>query len=469
MFELEVPFLEKDTVKSLGARWNTATKKWFVPAGVDVNLFRNWWPAGTALATSQPLACSLLTLLTKIKTVINQNFPDREWVIAEISEITNHNGNYYLTLVEYDESGCKQAQINARIWRDKALSLMAKFQEATGSALTAGIKVLLLANINFHPQYGMAVTIDDLDPSYTIGDMLAKIKRIKETLQQEQIFTKNKQIPIPTEFTRIAVISPKQAAGLGDFSREADLLVKYQLCEFVYFTATFQGKTANLELIAAINQVLLAHQAQPFDAIVIIRGGGSVADLAWLNELELARAICLCPLAIMVGIGHKRDHTILDEVANSSFDTPSKVIANIFQVISHNAETALNDFFDSIKIAEQLLVTMANELATTMLYVRQEVFVTITTTSRELVTIWQLLVDNLQHKINSQEQELEALIREIICQGPDAVLTKGFAMASYLTGGVITSAKQAIKAKTFKLAFHDGSLLIKQVAESSGD
>lgn len=466
MFELEVPFIEKDQVKGLGARWNAQTKKWFVPAGIDMQLFRKWWPADINVESITAVAsCSLSYFLNRVRNTINQAFPDREWIVAEISEFTAHNGNYFLTLVEYDEAGHKQAQINARIWRDKTVELNTKFENATGATLCAGIKVLLLASISFHPQYGMALTIEDVDPNYTLGDMVAKINKIKEVLQQEKIIINNKLLPVPSEFTRVAVISPAQAAGLGDFNREADLLNKYNLCEFVYFTAVFQGKAAPAAIVQSIQEVLAMHQQNPFDALVIIRGGGSVADLAWLNDLELARAICLCPLHVMVGVGHKRDYTVLDEVAGGRFDTPSKVIAHIFQLIIHNAKNAMHSFIDCIKFSHNMCVIVENEIGKIINIIRSDIEFNIAHFSREISTVWQSLIENLHYILIAEERNLEALMREIICQGPEAILSKGFAMASNLTGEIIASCKEALENQSFKLTFYDGSLIVKTSSE----
>ena len=479
MFELNVPFVEKDQVKALGARWNAATKKWFVPTGIDAEIFKKWWPVDfipfTAPSTEPTSQAAVQTntlaqLLTRVQAVINQNFPTHEWVVAEISEISVHNGNYYLNLVEYNEGGQKQAQINARIWRDSAQFVLTKFKTATASDLVAGIKVLLQVSVSFNPQWGFSLTIDDIDPAYTLGDMAAKINNIKAILQQEKIFDKNKQFPAPKEFTRVAVISPATAAGLGDFQREAELLAKFDLCVFQYFTATFQGTSASTEILAAVEQVITANKVTPFDALVIIRGGGSVADLAWLNDLALARAICLAPLYVMVGIGHKRDYTVLDEVAACSFDTPSKVISHVLQVIVRNAELAFADFSECIQLAQQAINITTNNLQQLIANIKQDVHYKIEATATQITTSWQQLEENLATHCAAIEQQLESLIREVLCQSPTAVLSKGFAMATSLAGEVITSCQQAVAHRSFLLIFHDNKLKVLDscIAEQDG-
>jgi exodeoxyribonuclease VII large subunit len=188
---------------------------------------------------------------------------------------------------------------------------------------------------------GLDLIVEDVDPSYTLGDLAAKLARIREKLQQTGLYGRNKQLPAPLEFVRVAVISPETSAGLGDFRREADLLQTAILCEFHLFPATFQGVETSSSIQSAVLQALTAHKQRPFDALVIIRGGGSVTDLAWLNDLDLAKLLCQSPVPIFTGIGHERDNTILDEIAHSRFDTPSKVVLHITTTIKENASTAI--------------------------------------------------------------------------------------------------------------------------------
>ena len=207
--------------------------------------------------------------------------------------------------------------------------------------LRTDIKILCLARVRFDVLYGLDLIIEDVDPAFTLGDLAAKLRRIRERLTQERLYDLNRRLPAPAEFVRVAVISPETSAGLGDFRREADRLQAAGLCDFSFFPATFQGMEAPSSLRTAVNEVLAAHRQRPFNALAIIRGGGSVTDLAWLDDLELARLVCRCPVPVFTGIGHERDDTILDEVAHRRFDTPSKVALHITQAIRDNALGAL--------------------------------------------------------------------------------------------------------------------------------
>lgn len=227
------------------------------------------------------------------------------------------------------------------IWKGRATGITQKFVEATGEGLRTDIKILCLVRVRFDPLYGLDLAIEDVDPSYTLGDLAAKLARIRQRLVDELLYERNQSLPAPVEFVRVAVISPETSTGLGDFRRETDRLQDAGLCEFLYFDATFQGLDALSSIRTAVSEALAAHRQRPFDALVIIRGGGSATDLAWLNDLELARLLCQSPISLFTGIGHERDNTILDEIAHRRFDTPSKVALHIATAIRDNALAAI--------------------------------------------------------------------------------------------------------------------------------
>ena len=160
-------------------------------------------------------------------------------------------------------------------------------------------------------------------------------------MKADGVFDRNRQLPTPWDYRTLLVVSPPRAAGLGDFARDADRLQQHGLCDAVYAHSRFEGEGATESIRDAIEAAIAAwpHQSLP-DAIVIIRGGGAVNDLAWLNDYALARYVCLSPVPVLTGIGHERDNTILDEVAHQRFDTPSKVVSGIQALIVKRAREA---------------------------------------------------------------------------------------------------------------------------------
>lgn len=465
MIELNVPFLEKDEVKRLGARWNSSSKRWYIPAGVNCEPFVRWLPddidLSSVIAVNQDKTeYSLSAFLFKISDVVQKNFTTATWVSAEISELRLNKGHLFITLVEHDALGNMIARTSARIWQTQVETINNKFMQGTGANLEAGIKVLVLARVEFHPQYGLALFIDDIDPSYTLGDMAAKLAKIREVLTAEKILNNNKLLPRPQDFVRVAVISPQNAAGLGDFNREADILVKHKLCEFEYFTAVFQGEQAPLDICKALDAAIKQHNIKPFDALVIIRGGGAISDLAWLNNEQLARAVCLCPMHVMAGIGHERDYTIIDEVAGERFDTPSKVIQRIFNFIVNNAVAAETDYLEISRIAKQQVI-LAQRNAT-------ESYNITALTAQNILQRFDEKIANLLQQIGNQSQQLcntvekqiQAVISEILSQSPKNILQKGFALVSALSGKLITSKLQANNEQKLKIQFHDGNITV---------
>ena len=348
--DLRVPYAEKDQVKVHGARWDRENQTWYAPPGTDLENLKRWLPKGVLPESNEPTPTSpkvaekgiaLTELLGRVKGVIDERFPNAVWVRAEISELRGKNGHLYLTLTERNDRGDILAQAKGIIWKNRAENLTTKFEDATGEGLKTDIKILCLARVRFDPLYGLDLIIEDVDPSYTLGDLAAKLARIRENLQQTGLYERNKRLPAPVDFVRVAVISPETSAGLGDFRREADMLQNAGLCEFRLFPATFQGVETSSSIQTAVLQALTAHKQDRFDALVVIRGGGSVTDLAWLNDLELAKLLCQAPVPVFSGIGHERDNTILDEIAHTRFDTPSKVALHIKTTIKDNAVGAI--------------------------------------------------------------------------------------------------------------------------------
>jgi exodeoxyribonuclease VII large subunit len=362
--DLVVPYVEKEDAKALGARWDVDRKVWYAPPGSDLQLLGRWLPrdfmpaqpAESDEAAEPERGTTLIDLLAQVRLAVEGALPEAVWVRAEISELRGKNGHLYPTLTQRNDRGDVLAQTSAAIWKGRATGITKKFVEATGEGLRTDIKILCLAKVRFDVLYGLDLIIEDIDPSFTLGDLAAKLRRIRERLTQERLYDLNKRLPAPVEFVRVAVISPETSAGLGDFRRETDRLQAAGLCDFAFYPTTFQGLDAPSSLRTAVNEVLAAHRRRPFDALVIIRGGGSVTDLAWLDDLELARLVCRCPIPIFTGIGHERDSTILDEVAHRRFDTPSKVALHITQTIRDNALGALAAL-EQIKLQVARIVT----------------------------------------------------------------------------------------------------------------
>ncbi|MGM8908879.1 exodeoxyribonuclease VII large subunit [Psychrobacter sp. 1U1] len=301
--------------------------------------------------------------LSAVDMVIKQTFNHRVWVKAEIRNLSSKGGHYYFELAEKDDDGKVIASCRGNLWRFKAARVLAKFERATGMPLERDLTVLLKVSAGFHAQYGFSLTIEDIDPSYTLGDLARQYAEMIDRLTGEGLLHLNQQLPTPFDIEHVLVIAPEKAAGLGDFQADANRLASTGACQFHYHHATFQGNHAPSEIRQAIvsvqQQFQDTYQRLP-DLLVIIRGGGAVGDLAYLNDYELAALVAEQPIPVWVGIGHERDKVILDEVAHTSFDTPSKVIAAIMAHLAQLVTQTLQ-YQAQIKQAAKRQLNMAEQ------------------------------------------------------------------------------------------------------------
>ena len=269
---------------------------------------------------------SLLELNLLVRDLIESEMPNEYWVEAEIGEMREVAGNCFLELIEKDErSNTPVAKASAKCWRSRWGLVSAHFLRVTGKNMTKGMKVLLKVYAQFHENYGFSWIINDVDPTFTMGDMALKRKRIVAQLKEEGVFDANRELTLPLFTQRIAVISSAGAAGYGDFcnhlaENEYGYVFRTQL-----FPAIMQGEGVEQSVIEALNRVFLL--MEEFDCVVIARGGGATSDLSGFDALSLARNVANFPLPVITAIGHDRDESVLDMIANVRVKTPTAAAA----------------------------------------------------------------------------------------------------------------------------------------------
>jgi exodeoxyribonuclease VII large subunit len=266
---------------------------------------------------------SLFDLQNMIKEELNSAFSANYQVVADINEIKeNASGHCYLELVQHDEnSNIPKARLNATIWSYTYRMLKPYFENETGTPLSEGMKILVTVQIQYHELYGLSLNIIDIDPSYTVGEIQLQRQQTIKKLIDDGIFDMNKCLQIPILPLRIAIISSATAAGYRDFINHLynnDYNYNFQT---TLFAAAMQGKDAETSIIAAIDEIYKI--VDRFDVLVIIRGGGSVSDLACFDSYLLASCIAQIPVPVITGIGHDKDMSVVDMVANTMMKTPT--------------------------------------------------------------------------------------------------------------------------------------------------
>ncbi|MND99433.1 Exodeoxyribonuclease 7 large subunit [compost metagenome] len=414
---------------------------------------------------------SLSEYLNTVQEVIRVAFDEPVWVKAEIRNLSIKGGHYYLELAEKEEDTDKViASCKATIWKFSAAKMVLKFERESGIELSRDLNVLIKVKARFDPQYGFSVNIEDIDSSYTLGDIARRYQQLLERLSTEGLVNKNKSLPTPFDIQNVLVIAPENAAGLGDFKKDADALSKAGVCHFVYQTATFQGNTAAVSiaesLANALRQWAKEFNAAP-DLIVIIRGGGAVNDLAYLNDYDLAALLCKRSVPIWVGIGHEKDRTILDEVAHRSFDTPSKVIGGIRNLIVERTQEVLESL-QTIKLLSQHQITVYQSQNDQYIRVIKTLAHGQINEANKSLDLMKGTMQYLAHQqIKLASNQVESLMRETLLQNPRNVMAKGYGIVRS-NGKAIRLIKQ-ISGDSIQVELQDGTIEANVTQVSTND
>ena len=445
---------------------------------------------------------SLSEYLSEIRQAIVQHGPGRQWIRVEISSLQKrYKGFWLLEFSETSEQGEQTAKVKGICRMGNCARIDHKFQKAAGGELQQGMKVLIQAECSLHTIYGIQLELLDVDPNYTLGDMEAKLKRIRSQLAQEGIYRNNKQLAPPRDFTNILLITPEQAAGLGDFMQNMGLLQESNLIKVTAETAVFEGSDAGRQISSIISKY--SKYRNQFDAIFIIRGGGPKTSLAWLNDYQIAQAICDCGIPVIAGVGHERDYTIIDEVAHLALGTPSKAAGHIEQTIFRQAENALSNWEYIRQYLSGIIQNSGKECDHAMNYIAHTAKYLVQASenscdqfrqsvrdnagyihkreSDQCDNIMQFLSDNsksrIQYAKNSAEELLysqivkdskafvvqmkrdtRSMISEITSSGPRATLRRGFALTRNKNGRVVSSLEGAAREQELEIEYWDGKV-----------
>lgn len=274
---------------------------------------------------------TLLELNKNIQETIHDGFPNAVWVVAEISELkVNRNGHCYLELIEKDAiSDHIIAKSRAVIWAFTFRMVKPYFEKITGQELVPGLKVLVKASVEFHEMYGLSLNITDIDPNYTLGDVAQKRTEIIKRLEDEGVINMNKELLFPLVPQKIAIISSETAAGYQDFIQQLENNSLGYTFYYKLFPSVMQGTQSEDSIIRSLEKIY--ENENFFDLVVIIRGGGSQADLSYFNNYLVAANVAQYPLPVLTGIGHDKDESIVDLVAHKKLKTPTAVAEYIIE------------------------------------------------------------------------------------------------------------------------------------------
>lgn len=286
---------------------------------------------------------TLFELNSLVRKTIELTLPDCYWVEAELTEVRERSGHCYMELIQKDEFGTALvARASAKCWRSTWSLVRPHFERVTGECLHAGMKVLLQVYAQFHENFGFSWIVTDIDPTFTLGDMARKRQEVIKQLKAEGVFDLNKELTLSPFAKHIAVISSETAAGYGDFCNQLSTNPYGFSFDITLFPAIMQGERTEESIISALNAINT--DADSFDCVVIIRGGGAVSDLSAFDSLTLAENVANFPLPVITGIGHERDESVVDMVAHTRVKTPTAAAALLTDNLKRTA-----DFIDSAR------------------------------------------------------------------------------------------------------------------------
>lgn len=404
---------------------------------------------------------SLYELNALVKRSINSCMPDTYWVQAELSDVrSNYSGHCYLEFLQKEPRGNNLiAKARGTIWSNVYRLLKPYFEEETGQAFVAGIKVLVNVSVEFHELYGYSLTVQDIDPTYTLGDMARRRREILKQLEEEGVLTLNKELELPLLTRRIAVISSATAAGYGDFCNQ----LEHNPYGFIFyprlFPAIMQGDRVEQSIIAALDAINA--RRDDWDVVVIIRGGGATSDLSGFDTYDLAANCAQFPLPIITGIGHERDDTVLDSVSHTRVKTPTAAAEFLINHLHDTAET-LEDWASSILYAVSTRMERENTRLTRLIeripiqtkmrlkeeHYRQERVMKqlevglqsrLVNEKHHLQLIESHLGINLQRRLVKENHRLQLLEQQLKAASPEQLLKRGYSI-TLMNGKAVTDA-----------------------------
>jgi exodeoxyribonuclease VII large subunit len=375
---------------------------------------------------------SLIELNRMVRDAIECELPDEYWVEAELSECRESRGHCYMELIQKDEQTATPiAKASAKCWANKWLTIRPYFERTTGQQLHAGMKVLLQVYPQFHEAYGFSWIVNDIDPTYTIGDMARKRQEIIKKLKDEGVFDLQKELQLPLFCQHIAVISSQTAAGYGDFCNQlADNPYGFQF-ESQLFPAIMQGEGVEQSIIDALERIYNAQDTidhSPFDCVVIIRGGGATSDMSGFDTLALAENVANFPIPIITGIGHDRDESILDMVSHTRVKTPTAAAALLIDHLKVVLDTLTDSQNRITHYVQQKLSIVSYQLSTVQEAIPRLFSLVKTRQESKIDLFEQRMHTSIDRRLISERHRLELIDEKLKALDPALLLKRGYSI-----------------------------------------
>ncbi|MBO4396877.1 MAG: exodeoxyribonuclease VII large subunit [Eubacterium sp.] len=460
MIRLNVPFLEKDEAKELGARWNPTGKFWYCEDD-QLDLFAKWYsPAlNPSVGGSEPSETQDPSYMTvsEISNMIEECFDndDRFRMVRVRGEILNLSPwkGYWFFEIKDDK-----AVISCTIWPNTAEAIL-------DFDLENGQEVGIVGNLQYYGKQGKAslrvARIRDMGE----GDYQAKLNLLKDKLQAEGLFSEEHKKPIPKYPRRVGIITSEHADALRDILRIAH--DRNPFVQLVLYPVTVQGDTAAASIIRGIKYM----DAGGYDVIVVSRGGGSREDLSPFDDEDVVRAVYHANTPIVTGVGHERDVTLIDLVADKRFSTPTyaaqgvlpDVMSDILQLrsLEGSIRTGMNNIIISKKQQLRICRETLERYNPAAVLERNKV---------RLERAEQNLETNIRRLFDMKKHRYELLVTTLHGLSPTAKLLNGFGYVTHDDKPIMT-VDDIKPGQKMMVRIHDGdiSATVEEIIRSKSD
>ncbi len=334
------------------------------------------------------------------------------WVTGEVSSSHDHRQGCFFTLQEPDGS----AAVNCVVWRSQLSRLSVVPKEGT--------QVSVLGQIRLYPKRGSyQLSVWQVLPAGE-GLQALRYKQLRSRLAAEGLFDTDRKRPLPAYPQTLAVVTSPQAAAWGDI--QLTLARRNPSIKVLLSPATVQGASAPVSVAKAIARVVTDARA---DVLMLARGGGASEDLACFDDERVVMAIATSPIPVITGIGHQRDESLADLVADASAHTPT---AAAEQVVP-----SLDDLYgEQARYLQRVVQVFARRLQTAQQQVRSlQTRLHRLRLDRHLVQHqkdirWQhqQLVASLNQRLQLARHQHQLLAEKLATLDPEAVLKRGYAV-----------------------------------------
>ena len=391
-----------------------------------------------------------------LEAVIAKNYTGAYYIKAEIIKLNYYprNGHCYPELVEKEGDSIK-AQMRAVIWSSNLEPINERFRAITGEPLKEGITILCLATIEYSGKYGLALHIQDIEPTYTLGELAKNKVQTINRLKKEGLFDANKELQMPLLPKRIAVISIETSKGYSDFTitlNQNEYGYKFSL---VLFPSLLQGDKAVHTMKNQLDEI--EKQKDKFDCVVIIRGGGGDVGLSCYDNYELARRVAEFPLPIVSGIGHSTNVTVVEMVSHETKITPTEVAYYFIQRF-RNFDERLQQWQQALaQYARNLLKDERMRLLQVESRRQQLVQMVLVNKRRDVENLQQLLPLLSRQLLNREKEKVARMENSVALLHPRNILKRGFSV-TLLNGKPVTKATELKAGDELVTQLHEGEV-----------